>query len=191
MQLGYTPDYSEMISVSRIAARRIFSPWQRYWCYPYYVLVGFGAYGLGVVVGNFLRPEIGNQTANLLVICIMVVGYVAGAVIGMRLGRSLTARWLRKNKPERPVLFSVGPEGLQWQQNETLMRLGFADIDKIVVNRSLVGFLTGTLSLYVPNRAFESAEQIRTLVQTVFERMSGEARERLLEDVALRSLVTT
>ncbi|NGN42530.1 hypothetical protein G6N74_15785 [Mesorhizobium sp. CGMCC 1.15528] len=189
MQLGYTPDYSEMITAGGIAARRILSPWQRYWCWPYYILLGLVAYGLGVTAGNFFRPEIGTHYANVLMICVMAVIYVAGSIIGVRLGRSLTARWLRKNKPERPVQFSVEPDGLQWRQSGTYTHLGFADIDRMVVTGDLVGFISAGNICYVPHRAFESVEQTKMLVRTTFERMTEQARQLSLKDVALRSMI--
>ncbi|MDQ6435553.1 hypothetical protein RB623_15960 [Mesorhizobium sp. LHD-90] len=190
MQLGYTPDYAETITASRIAARRIFSPWQRYWCWPYYILAAVAAYTIGFSAANWFRPAIGNQNANILAICVLVVVYVICAVIGIRLGRYLTARWLRQNSPERPTLFSLEPDGLQWRKSRTFVQLGFSDIDRIVLTPNLVGFLSGAGVSYVPHRAFDNADQVRTLVKAVFERLSEDAKLRSVEDAQIRSMVT-
>jgi hypothetical protein len=189
MQLGYTPDYAEAITASRIAARRIFSPWQRYWCWPYYVVVAIASIAVGYAVGDSLRSTIGGHMAGILTMCTIVVLYVVGAVIGVRLGRRLTAHWLRQNNPERPTQFSLEPDGLQWRKSQTFAQLGFLDIDRIVVTPDLVGFLSGAHVLYIPYRAFDSAEQIRTLVTTVFDRLSEEAKQRSLKDAEIRSMV--
>jgi hypothetical protein len=189
MELGYTPDYAETITASRIAARRIFSPWQRYWCWPYYIVVAIASIALGYATGNLLRPAVGSHMASIIIPCTVAILYFIGAVIGIRLGRHLTARWLRQNSPERPTLFSLEPDGLRWQRNQTFAQIGFSDIDGIIVKSNLVGFLSGPGISYIPYRAFENAEQMKTLVKAVFDRLSDEAKQRSLEDAEFRSVV--
>lgn len=189
MKLEYTPDYYEVFTASRIAARRIFGFWKRYLGLPYFIVVGLAIYPLTVITNALLQPVFGGQITEILTLCVGAAFALVAYFVFLRFNRHLAVKNWRENALEQPTLFAVESEGLRWQQGETFVQVAYTDIGRMFVGGKLVGFQAGTLLLYVPYRAFESAGQIELLVRTVFERMSEKSRQRSLWDAEIRSMV--
>ncbi|WP_376702033.1 YcxB family protein [Mesorhizobium sp. ISC25] len=190
MEIGFTPNYEDSIIAGRAAARNAFSFWQRYWCWPVYLLLGLAVgWFLGWSWAHWGRSlgRVGGLAASASIAFLL---YFAGAKLVMRLARRLGIRWIRQRRTETAVVFSIEADGLQWKGAHSLMKLGFPDIDQIYETERLVGFVSAGSAHYVPKRAFGSSDESRTFVRDVFQRLSDDAKQRSLKQNSVRVLVS-
>jgi len=190
MEIGFTPNYEESIIAGRAATRNAFSFWQRYWCWPVYLL-------LGLAVGWFFGWSLAHlgrslgMPAGLAVSVLIALGlYVIGARLVIGLARRLGVRWLKQRRTEAAVVFSMEADGLQWKSAHSLVKLGFPDIDQIYETETLVGFMSARSAPYVAKRAFSSPADSRTLIRDVFQHLSDEAKQRSLKQNSIRVAVS-
>ncbi|RAZ82833.1 hypothetical protein DPM33_34175 [Mesorhizobium hawassense] len=190
MEIGFTPNYEESVVAGRLATRNVFSFWQRYWCWPVYLL-------LGVAVGWFfgwfwayLGRSMGKAGGLAVSAPVAFALYFIGARLIMGLARRLGVRWLRQRRTETPVVFSMEADGLQWKSAHSLMKLGFPAIDQMYETEKLIGFVSAASAPYVPKRAFRSPDDSRTFVRDVFKRLSDEAKQRSLKQNSIRVAVS-
>ncbi|MBN9256826.1 MULTISPECIES: hypothetical protein [unclassified Mesorhizobium] len=190
MEIGYTPNYEESVIAGRAATRNVLSFWQRYWCWPVYLL-------LGVFLGWFfgwswahLGRSMGKAGGLAASASIAFALYVVGARLIMGLVRRLGVRWLKKRRPETAVVFSIEADGLQWKSAHSLTRLGFQDIDQMYETEKLVGFVSAAWAPYVPKRVFGAPDESRTFVRNVFQRLTEDAKQRSLKQNSIRVAVS-
>ena len=190
MEIGYTPNYSESFIAGHAAARNAFHFWQRYWCFPIYLILG-GAIGTSFGWSlNYVDDFVGGTTAFAVAAAGSLVIFVIGVGLIRSIARRLTARWIRQRRAERPTLFSVEPDGLQWKAGQSVSKLGFSDIDQIFEAGPLIGFLVAGSAPFVPKRAFSSPEQCREFIKNVFEHLSEEAKQRSMGQKSIRLAVS-
>lgn len=139
---------------------------------------------------DYLRTFAGKTTAFVLTASVFLAVYFVGVRLIASIARSLTVRWIRGRKAERPVVFSMEADALQWKTGSSSTRLGFSDIDQMFETGSLVGFMVAGSVPYVPKRVFGSPGECRMFVGHIFQHLSDEAKQRSLKQNSIRVAVS-
>ena len=69
------------------------------------------------------------------------------------------------------------------------MSLGYADIDSMFAAKGLIGFIAGGQVVYVPAEALSGDDNVKKLVQHVYDRLGQIAKTRSAKDPKIRSLL--
>jgi hypothetical protein len=189
MEIAYTPSYDESMAASSTAARSIFRFWQRHWCVPFYLILGIAVGFSFPAIWRFLAQHLDRVPAGFAALAICIAAYVVGIRILSSVARRLTAKWLRERQIERPTVFSVNADGLQWESGQSVMKLAFGDIDQIFESEPLVGFITGGVCLFVPKRAMRSPNQRLDLIRKVYDRLGDAAKKRSAKQASVRAAI--
>jgi hypothetical protein len=190
VRLTYTSRYEEYLAASRMAARTVFTFWQRYWCILLYVALAVLLVYLIGLLQQLLWPHLpGNVIRAAGLVCFVALFFVCAFLIN-KASAPLYARWLRTRHPEREVVFQLDDEGLQLESGQTRTKVGYSGIQQIVIDKQLIGFVVGVSVLYLPLRAFASQDGAHALVRHVFAKVDQRARERSLEQRAIREIVS-
>lgn len=191
----YTPDYGEMLAVSKAARRYHYSSMQRYSCWLpvlvyLVVLLNLALWG-DDVLKDAVTPVAGPVAATWASLGIIVVLAVTLWLFYARMVPVLSARWITQRKPLPLTSFSAEPEMLRWESEESRSSVKWSAIERLFVTPAAVCLLYGGMTLYVPRRLFGDQVAAAEFVRRALGCLSPPARALSETDPSVRAMLHT
>lgn len=187
---AFVPDYGEMLQVQKSARRYHFTAGQRYvW------LLLYAAYMLVIAVAAFYSEQIANAALPFagetlsgwvplaLIIAFAVVFYW---LIGVKLSRYLSSKWLTARKAPAEMTVSADASGLTWKNNEMSSWIAWPAIERMFLTDAAVCFIYGANTLYIPRRLFRDQPECKSFVARALEHLNPQAKAASEQDAFVR-----
>ncbi|MEO9876750.1 MAG: hypothetical protein ABJM26_21985 [Anderseniella sp.] len=190
----YTPQHSEVLQVSRDAAKyllpRRIQP--RRWLFLMVLIFGYAVVSnliFSAAFQNFVAGYVGSAAAPWL---------SAGPVIAVsfliflrwsKWSRKRCTDWLEQRAPYSSFVFVADDDKLQWTSESSGSWIDYRAIDQLFVTSKSLGIIYSGSVVYVPRTKLANEAEFRSLTSFVLSKIRDDARQASLSDPSIKSLL--
>ena len=190
----YTPQHSEVLQVSRDAAKYILPrrSQPRRWLFLMALVFGYVvACNLifSAAFQNFVAGYVGNAAAPWLSVSPVIAVSFWILSRWSNWSRKRCPDWLEQHAPYSSFVFEADDDRLRWTSERSGSWIDYRAIDRLFVTPESLGIIYSGSVVYVPRTKLANEAEFRSLTSFVLSKIRDDARQASLSDPSIQSLL--